>query len=103
MIHWLAVLQSSVQENAHVLTEGSILTAIVAAGKIWDKVVGKKKDNERAVYQRRLEAHQQADNIAFAAINTTLAVIDTNVKTVKDEVSKIDDRLYDRLIQRDRT
>ncbi|MGJ0510252.1 MAG: hypothetical protein ACR652_24670 [Methylocystis sp.] len=75
------------------------VAAIVALGKVWDKWIGSKRDHEFRRYRqeqsKRFDEHVEADQTAFAKINTSLAVLEVGVGTLQKEVSKVHDRMFD--------
>ncbi len=81
------------------VTMVSAVAGIVALGKVWDKVVGRgrdkaARDRERAIAER-LEEHAAQDVQSFAAIHTSLAVLEAGMGTVTKTLDTIDRRMYD--------
>ncbi len=74
------------------------VAAIVALGKVWDKVVGRNRDKaarlrEEAV-AKRLDEHAAADVASFNRIDRALAVVEIGIGTLQRDVGTINERMY---------
>jgi hypothetical protein len=74
------------------------VTAITGLSKVWDRIYGRRKDQEmrraREAIQRNLDNHIISDNENFAALHTSLAVLETGVGTITKQLGIIDQRMY---------
>lgn len=87
--------------------ETAIVTGLIFASKVWDRIYGRKKDSEmranRVEVQRRLDAHNASDAAAFAKIDLALERLDLtlnnglreDVKEIKERLNRMDERALD--------
>ncbi len=92
----LQVVETMQSPDVSVVTA---VTAIVGLGKVWDKVVGRGRDQaakrERDQFSKRLDDHAASDAASFGRIDRSLAVLETGMGTVTKTLDTIDRRMYD--------